>query len=246
MISVSGQQLIEDVCGQMGWDPNDLDVRQWADMRQAIARSLKQWWEAYWWPDVMETRRLAFHPTHVSGATYSGEDKVWFPSAGGYYMALTVTTTAPATYAAGEWTTGTDWFKLEDGYTAEELDEAASYAAGEVAARDDRIWVSKGAAPGQWPGAWIELPLNESLIPTVDDGRPPIGRVRTVSKCDPRRYDDPGKYEFKPVAGGVRVSGIETNVPWVEYRLVAPQITGNHFDAAAMYAAAPANEQIYG
>jgi hypothetical protein len=245
MISVSGQQLIEDVCGQMGWDPNDLDVRQWADMRAAIARSLKQWWEAYWWPDLMETRRLTFHPTWVAG-TYVGGDKVWYAPAQGYYMAVTSTSDNPADYTGGEWVADAAWIKLEESYEAEELDESLSYAEGELAARGGSVWYSKGAAPGQWPGAWIELPPLDPLIPTVEDGRPPLGRVRTVSECDPRRYDDPGKYEFKPAAGGVRVSGCETNAPWVEYRLVAPQITGSHFDATATYAAAPANEQIYG
>jgi hypothetical protein len=245
MISVSGQQLIEDVCEQMGWDPDDLDVRQWKDMRAAIARSLKQWWEAYWWPDLMEIRRLTFHPTWVAG-TYAGNSKVWFAPASGYYIAMSNTNTTPASYTGGEWVADAQWFKLESSYEAEELDESLSYAEGELASRGGSIWYSKGASPGQWPGAWIELPTLDPLIPTVEDGRPPLGRARTVSECDPGRYDDPEKYEFKPVAGGVRVSGIETDKPWVEYRLVAPQITGNHFDAEAMYVAAPTNEQIYG
>jgi len=73
----------------------------------------------------------------------------------------------------------------------------------------------------------------------------PFGPVRGVSIYDPRSKANPNFYELSVTGDATRILALTVLHPWVWSRRVTPILTGDDFDATAIYAATPPEELVY-
>lgn len=271
MTTVTAQQLFDDVASMIGWDADDLDVRQWRDLRDALSAALAEVWEERnaWWPEIMRVEHLALvddwslERITVLGP-YQVGDVVFWPDDGGYYMAIAgVSAEPPASYntLTGEWEETAGRWKLLDADYLDATDYVPGmpypdtvYTVNSVFRFDDRYWlptaglVASGIqdhSPGRYPDQWIELPVLDTVLRRVGYGRPPIGAVRSISRRSPIRYQYSGDYEWQEAQDDFRIFDFEGPRCWVDFRLVTPQLDGDLFDATVAYTSAPLVQQIY-
>jgi hypothetical protein len=249
MRTVSYDIILRGVCDAMSWDPDNLDAREWHAAKRAISNALATAWKASWWTDLMRVGLRRYRNVWSATAGYTSQTELWHEASRAYYVAIrdTVAGQAPATYAAGEWTTNTAyWAELERSYgDTDQWDATASYAVGDQVryAEDGRTYqCHTTASPGDLPTdttKWGRVPEFDSYVPFLQTGKKPIGTVRQVTLRNPRVYQGPGRLNWYRSE-----RGIEINEPtqllevWVEHRLRHPRLEGDVWDATVAYEAA--------
>lgn len=270
--SVRVSEIFRTVAHRMGWDGNELTVRQWRDLRDALNLALQEVWEErnQWWPELMRTERRALaerwsaERMAVAGPYLPGQVVYW-PEDGHYYIALTEVHGEPPSAwseSRGMWVeTGGVWKRLEADY-ADAVEyhpglviDDMTYTPATVFRHGGRYWLPRadalgegltGKSPWRYPQYWIELPCRPTVLPRWDWGLAPIGAVQEIRAAteQPCVAGEPLVWLEVP-AGWKLLESVDGEVV-VTYRLTVPRLTGEEFDPAATYQAADPIQQIYG
>lgn len=92
MQTVSASVIREALARGMGWDPDELDDREEAMIREAVSDALQEIWERWWWEALMQAVPIAlageFAYNWMEGLYYETGHPVYFPQTDSYYVAL--------------------------------------------------------------------------------------------------------------------------------------------------------------
>lgn len=264
--SISAEELFRDACNVMGWDYQDLSERQWRDLRDALNTSLKSVWEerAVLWPWLMREEEFALAEGWFSGRTelvgpYEAGDVVYDYDSGRYYMALDrVIAEPPAEWNATsqQWQErGGLWKELKTSYPEAveyqpdlEINDS-KYTNQSVFRFAGKYWLPKvealgrgltGMSPKAYPDRWMELPLQPCILPRWMFQHAPIGAIEWIAVAETEQ-----KLDWREVETGYELFDYPGGVLRVRYRLAAPRLVGDYYDANRIYEPAPPMQQIY-
>ena len=244
-------------CGRIGWDYDSLTTEQWRLLRSEISAALKWAWERYWWEDVMHLERVQLRPSWDQEQEYGIGDEVYHEDSDAYYTAIWPSEgQAPASLGSdGKWATNLRyWARVDE---TEEVDQGTWALDTDYEVGDRVSW--GGATKVCWnahtsstsilpsnANYWTELEEFDWTVPWAQAGRPVIGRVKAVTGVDPRAEPNTPELETTLEAGGVRFTDLDTNRPWVRYRVRCPLLDGEPWDASASYSVESAERAVWG
>lgn len=233
------------VCSRLGWPWAQLTAVQWEQLRTEVDDALRRAWEAYWWEGLMVEAQVALRATWSPALKLEAGEWCFHEESEDYYCSLRggLSLTAPSSLVDGVWVTDVvNWARLH------EVDLAASgawgggseYAVGVRCVWGGRVYAcveahTAGTSLTADAAYWLPVPEFDYVLPYVMPGRPVIGRVRGVAAERGVNAPDGKQFEFKPVAEGIRIYGLDRTVPrpWVTYRVRCPQLDGREYDEGA-------------
>jgi hypothetical protein len=253
--SIKASVIIEDVYKLMRMDPDQLEDREKADVRNALSVVLQTVWEAWWWAELMQCAFAQFADTvgtqRADGDNYGQGDVVLDPATDQYYIALGDDITGPPTSAGvteADWTqwsgpTTTRWNR-ELAYTVRDrvLFGALTYecVTATTAAESPQSASAKWGLVADWTPT---VPYDNYASPVVLTG--PRGEVRSASRLDPRTTPNPGLYETEVTEDGTRIVGLNVGALWLWSRRLTPILTGDDYDATVTYEATDPQDLVF-
>lgn len=246
MRTIPYSQISAGVCDLVGWDPDNLDSRQFSAIRRAVSQALGDLWDKYWWADLLRVSERTFRPPYSAATTYAAGEFVWFGGPRGYYQALQATTgNAPATLSGTTWTENSQyWAEAQTQPSGNSTFSAATaYVVGDLVTwlEDNEVYQCITAGTGNLPStsAWAQIVPFDAYVDLLETGVTPLGRVRAVWDRNPRVYAGARKLEWAKSHRGIEVF-TESVTVWVEGLLRPHWFTGDNYDSAAAYTAADA------
>lgn len=242
MRAIPYSEIMERVCDHLGWDPDNLDARQFSSIRRAVSASLGDIWNRFWWADLVRCEERTFRPPYSSATAYSAGDFVWLAGPRAYYQALQSTTgNAPATLSGSTWTLNAQyWAEATTAPSAAEYSSTTAYAVGDQVTylEDNRVYQCIVAGTGNAPGGsnWGRIEPFDGYVDLLEPGFIPLGRVRAVYDSNPRINAGAARLEWANSQRGVEVYTSLATV-WVEGLLRPHKFTGSAYDATASYEA---------
>lgn len=242
MRTIPYREILERVCDHMGWDPDNLDARQFASVRRAVTASLADIWNRYWWADLVRCEERTFRPPYSSLTTYAAGTFVWLAGPRAYYQALQTTTgNVPATLTDGVWVLNAQyWAVATPAPAAAAYSATASYAVGDLVTwdQDNRVYQCIQAGTGTLPSSayWGRVEPFDAYVDLLEPGFVTLGRVRALYDCNPRINAGASRVEWANSHRGVEVY---TTLPtvWVEGLMRPHRFTGDAWSSAAAYTA---------
>jgi hypothetical protein len=255
--STSYEQLSRAVCERVGWTYETLTTQQqWRPMRTAINGALRKEWQTAWHEDLMRVERLTLRPAWDAATAYTAATWVYFEDADDYFVALQASTNeAPATWDGAEWDTNLAYWAHRSEPSAVDQGEwtdGTDYTLGQrVSWHGDEYAciVAHTASSSILPSNttyWGNVPVFDWEVPAYQDGRTVIGRGREAATLNPRLFAGAQRIAFEHTSTGVRLAESPVPRPWLEYRIRAPQLTGEVYDATAAYDEEDDNQAVYG
>jgi hypothetical protein len=243
MRSLSYSVLLADICDMMGWNPDELDARQFASIRGTVSRGLALIWDCYWWAGLCRCEKRTFAPAYSPSATYSAGDFVWLPGPARYFQALQSTTGNPPAVQSGQvWVTDlVNWADATEAPGASWWDATITYAVGDrVQWRETGlVYQAISAGSGNLPSgsAWAQIIPFDGFVNLLETGFTALGRVRAVYDRNPRLYAGASRLEWAMSDRGLEVFTNLSTV-WVDGLMRPHVLTGSAYDPAAAYTAA--------
>lgn len=192
MRTIPYSQISAGVCDLVGWDPDNLDSRQFSAIRRAVSQALGDLWDKYWWADLLRVSERTFRPPYSAATTYAAGEFVWFGGPRGYYQALQATTgNAPATLSGTTWTENSQyWAEAQTQPSGNSTFSAATaYVVGDLVTwlEDNEVYQCITAGTGNLPStsAWAQIVPFDAYVDLLETGVTPLGRVRAVWDRNP-------------------------------------------------------------
>ena len=242
MRTIAFSEILERVCDHLGWDPDNLDARQFSSIRRSVTASLGDIWNRFWWADLVRCEERTFRPPYSATVTYSAGDFVWMAGPRAYYQALQSTTgNAPATLSGTTWTLNSQyWAEATTAPSAAEYSSTTAYVVGDQVTylEDNRVYQCIVAGTGNAPGGanWGRIEPFDGYVDLLETGFVPLGRVRAVYDVNPRIHAGAARLEWAKSQRGVEVY-TELDTVWVEGLLRPHKFTGSAYDVTAVYTA---------
>lgn len=231
-----------------------------AVMNVFINSRAREFWESFWWPEVMVAERRQFRPDWLIGTTYGAPSataavEVYYPPARKYYQSLRAGNTgnAPATLVGSDYVENSDWWAVStEDYSGDD------WATGKVfTVVDGQGMITRNPADNRYyqcftahtAGATFDGTKFGVLTPFVRSidleqaGQTKIGEARFVWDLDPnvfRRWAC-REQRFDLMTEGLVVRGC-LPVVYVEFRKRPPSWTGDAYSSVTTYAA---DGQVY-
>ena len=253
-------QLLQTAAEYAALDPENITVAEAVSLRRALSTSLRKIWESNLWPEVTPVEQRTYRPAWVVGTLYAAGDEVYWPQTNTYFQALrqcaaqqptdsnnniNVAYWAPCLIVgfsgyAYDVSMGYYWTPILTTYTGDPWDSTVAYTPGTVV-----FYPSTGlsyacfATPpvGDPPidtGYWGPLtPFNRSIA-LAQAGQTTIGDVHRVTIDDPHIAPYGESFEFFLRDDDLLVP-FGPSKPWVEFTIQYPELTGDIFDATAIY-----------
>lgn len=247
MRTISYREVMERVCDHLGWDPDNLDQRQFSSIRRAVSGALGDIWNRFWWADLVRCEERAFRPPYSSTSAYSAGDFVWLAGPRAYYQALQSTTgNAPASLSGSTWVLNSQyWAEAGNASAASDYSSTATYAVGDLVTylEDNRVYQCISAGTGNAPGgsSWGRIEPFDAYVDLLESGFIPLGRVRAVYDSNPRINAGASRLVWAMSQRGVEVY-TELQTVWVEGLLRPHKFTGAAYDSTAAYTATAADD----
>lgn len=253
MQKVDASVILEDAFRLMRWDPDQLEDSEKGDARNAFSLALQKVWEDWWWEALMQASRVSLAESFGSGGLATANIIYYWPATDAFYVTPTGTGIDPADSNGDTNTSG--WIKLSltENVIRANWNSTSVYDPGNEVNWNgiDYALIGNNTSSGEEPGvagAWYAIPSWRPTVPyTTSNGSVvgPYGKVRMVSRLDPRATDNPGSFDFEEDFDGTRLVGLTVTHPWVLTRRVTPVLTGDDFSASATYEATPAEDLVF-
>jgi len=256
MKAVAYSEILKGVWDEMGWETNPdapgeplPNSDQWHSAKRAISKALERVTNEAPWKDIDLTECRRFAPDYDPVVAYEQGEFVYFPPTDAYYQALVATTgNQPASLGSGGVSFETDlahwsdaastltpgWWKADEQYDVgdqvRDPDGGSFYQA--------RVKPPVGTAVSN-SSYWTEITEFDPFVPWEQAGKVPIGLVIQVYASDPRRYRGAPRLEWAETSDGIQIQidrkrGVVNQV-WVKFLPRPARLTGDVWDAAAMY-----------
>lgn len=92
MQRVAFQTVLREAAGLAGFTLAQLTSTPKTQLRTFINRRTREYWEHWWWNQIMHAEERFYRPDYDAVETYAAGDEVYYPTTGKYYTALQATT----------------------------------------------------------------------------------------------------------------------------------------------------------
>lgn len=223
--------------------PSGLSADEERVMRVQIDQEMKRLWPMARWPDLVRVERREYRAAYNALTAYTAGTEVFYIATQKYYVALTATTgNAPATDSGSGYETNTTyWAESATEYSADDYSATADYV------RGDRVYdpdtdafyqlhaaSSTGNAPTDTT-KWGELVVFDPYISPTQTGKTAIGEFLDAWPLNPRNTTRQQPLNTVISENGLQVLGDYPARPWVEFKIVCPDLTGEVLDEADGY-----------
>ena len=204
MRSVAYASVLTQVYSLLNLVAADVTAADKTKLNAFIQRRAREAFQKHWWAETMRSEERWFRGFYATGTTYAAPTattatEVFHPGSKGYFQALRAGTgNAPATFAAGSWTTNTAyWAPIAENYTGQDWADATVYAVGDVvyyasatSGYEGDYWLcltatSAGQDPEDTPAKWQRQEIPEALRDAIahaaySDYLRPVGKDGAV------------------------------------------------------------------
>ncbi len=222
--------------------PNSTDA---ATLNAFIQENTTAFWRSFWWPELMIVEQRAFRDNYTGN--HAAGTEVYYPPTQAYYLATKgPTTVAPATLAAGVWSTNySEWIEVQETLAADDWVTAKAYVAGDRVRNpsDDKAYACHTAhtAGGSFDGTKFgALKRWRRSLEYVQTGKPTIDGIEGIYEDDPDLNLDAPEIPFT-LGADILVEGDEPKV-WIKFRKSVPSWSGTIHDSSLVYLV---GEQVY-
>lgn len=88
MNRVAFQTVLREAAGLAGFTLSQLSASPKAQLRTFIDRRTRQYWEKWWWNQLMHAEERAYRDAYDAAVTYAADDEVYYATTDKYYLAL--------------------------------------------------------------------------------------------------------------------------------------------------------------
>lgn len=88
MQRVAFQTVLREAAGLAGFTLAQLTSTPKTQFRTFINRRTREYWEHWWWSQIMHAEERFYRPAYDAGTVYEVDDEVYYPTTGKYYVAL--------------------------------------------------------------------------------------------------------------------------------------------------------------
>lgn len=207
-----------------------------------INRRAPEFWNRYWWPDLMEIEKRYFRPVWAVGTTYAAGTEVYFHQEKRHYQCLKASTvTTPPADSTGA-TNTSNWYECQATYSGDDYSASTVYSPGTVVyyeATGLYYCCHTTTTAGQDPttaNRWGVLTPFVRSIDLTATGFTEVGDIKDIWDADPRVTS-----LARPLSGwSIQNDYVVVPAPlpyvWLEFRKRAPEWTGDDYSATASYA----------
>ena len=248
MRSVAYASVLTQVYSLLNLVAADVTAADKTKLNAFIQRRAREAFQKHWWAETMRSEERWFRGFYATGTTYAAPTattatEVFHPGSKGYFQALRAGTgNAPATFAAGSWTTNTAyWAPIAENYTGQDWADATVYAVGDtVRSLDDaRYYRCFTAHTSSGSIDTAKFGLLSEWIPTISldqSGKTAMGLVRGCFVDNPERESAPRRLKSLLGSSGVHLLDNTFSSVWVWFQIKAPILTGADWAAGPSYA----------
>jgi len=252
MRAIAFSEIINGVADAMGWDPDNLDAREWHAIKRAASRAIGEIWQSAEFPDIRENELRRFTPDYVSSEDVSAGEVRYFPPTGAYYQALRDTTgNDPAELTGNDWDTNLDyWAEAVRNLEADVWDSSEQYEQGDVVRYGSEfLFYQVHTEPpiGTLPtdtDYWGEVTELDPVIEWTSAGQMAIGRVLGVYDRNPDRDRGARSVDWTESVSGIQITDASINEAWVVYLRRPPRFVGDFWDSTVGYSAATDEDAV--
>ncbi|MBF8281270.1 MAG: hypothetical protein HW378_185 [Anaerolineales bacterium] len=238
--------LQRQVAEALGRRDEDLQAEDQKAIQRNLSRKADEVWRHWWWHELMRTEKRAFREAYAAATAYAAGDQRFFTATQKYYVALRATTGNDPANAAGE--TNLDyWAEIAVTYSAANWESTLAYVKGDARyyPPTDQYYQAYTASPaGTLPtdtSKWGPLPLFDRYVHKLQTGKTKIGQIRRVWTKDPHAQRSAAELPWRERFDRVEVFATVATC-WVEFKLRAPRLTGDTWDATLAYTPAADEE----
>jgi hypothetical protein len=235
-------------------DSASLSVQEFQDLRTLLSDRLAMAWEHHYWPDLCPTEKRYFRPLWNSGTAYPAPtqtvaQEVYYPGPQTYYQTLQGSTNQPpATLSGGTWNTNLAyWAQCGRSYTAANWDATITYVQGNqvydpVSDRCYQLFVASALnQPVTDTSKWGVLTPFDQYVAYAQTGQTAFDHAFSAWDRDPKNFQNAARQPFQLSPNGCQVAPTVPFV-WLKFRKQCPVLTGDLFNAAAVYTS---GQQMY-
>lgn len=88
MQRVAFQTVLREAAGLAGFTLAQLTSTPKTQFRTFINRRTREYWDHWWWNQIMHAEERFYRPDYDAGTTYDAGDEVYYPTTGKYYVAI--------------------------------------------------------------------------------------------------------------------------------------------------------------
>ena len=219
----------------------DPSTQEGAAINILINRRAPEYWNRYFWPDLMLTEKRYFRPVWSSVTTYAAGTEVYFHQEQRYYQALKAgVVTTPPTDSAGAVNTSS-WYESLPSYSGSDYSVSSAYAPGDVVKYEsdgNYYCCHTSAIAGVLPtdtSKWGVLTPFARSVDLTASGFTEIGDIKDIWASDPRVTG------FAELVTSWTIQNDYVVIPgslpyhWIEFRTRAPEWTGSDYSSTTSY-----------
>lgn len=218
-----------------------------ASLATFINARAREFWEAYYWPELMTVEKRTFRAQYSAANTYVAAQEVYYPSTQLYYVALRAVPTnqPPDTGLGSPLSLNTAYWAESLGvYSGDNWSNTAAYAAGTPVYQplDGNFYQSFTATTNNSPPNASFWGLLVPFVRSIDlvggnqgASATSLGWVKQCWDADPLAdFDGACPQPFDRYATRLVVRG-EAQVVWVEFRLRVNDFSGANWSSSTAY-----------
>lgn len=225
--------------------PSGLEADEERILRVQINAELSNLWPMAKWPDLIRVQQREYRATYNSLTVYAAGVEVFFTATQKYYCTLVASTgNAPATDSGSGYETNTTyWAESATEYSADDYSATRAYVRGERAYypdTDKHYQLHAASSTGNAPTdatKWGELIIFDPYISPTQTGETAVGEFIELWPMNPRNTTRQSPLSTVISSNGLQVLGDYPARPWLEFKIVAPSLSGEVFVAADIYTA---------
>lgn len=244
MRTVTYLSMLSSVTRQMGWNPDNLDAREWHAAKEALSQALGEAWEEHTWPFLRQNKLRRFWPDWSDSPTqWVAGDFCFYPPTAKYYQALQVATgQEPATLSSGTWETNLEyWAEANRAWSADAWLATTLYDQGDVVF--DPVTYSFFQCHTTPPLATLPTDTDywgevTNLVPTirrVELGFQPLGVIVSVTDENAEAHRGARPIPWNEGSLGIQLLEPLAVQAWVRWLVRVPVLTGDIYDATLTY-----------